>query len=428
MLLLHAATFAVVSEILLMCGLATAESTPKPLLRRDPKENRDGLSKEISTGPLTKDSLENKHKMVIEANGFIQGDNAKKSDRVHDVQQVRVHDLSWGTAGERGGARHLEETKQVNVIDHSIVTEGTKDSFLQLDHINENKKEGQFFVLRHHSGMCVTMDPHTSQLVLTYKCDTSSANQLFERVESENGNFQFKPKAFPACVVANDDDSHTALGFDLDCPSQQSTFKEVGQNNGQFVLQNQNGKCIQPRGASMYPAEYTSHALTTDCASHPAMLFKWVPEQAAIQQVKPYFVLKHTGGNCVTKSSSNDLILTDKCDTSSDLQLFQKQDAGSGFFLLNFKNSKDCIHPFGGATQPEDNTKLTAWPECPQEDKVMLKEYAATKDGYFSLQLKSGSCVHANGGFSSPPDSTNLVYFNECSTADKMRFKLVPEG
>jgi len=349
MALLHAAAarMCVACEILLMCGLAVAVSPPSRLLRRE-------LSRHYAhDGGSSKD----KHTMVIGATGTIQDDHTKIGRMLGDVRQAVVNK-------------------------DSSVTEGTKVSILQLDEANAKNQgvSGNFFVMQHSSGMCATMHANSPVLVMTYKCDANSMKQLLEKVDVQDGGFQLKvTKLFPACVGVYDDGQIRTYN---DCPADKTVFKAIERSGG-FILQTRNGKCIQPRELSMYPTEYTGFDLTSDCESQGPKLFKMIPEGTAIPQVSPYFVLKHKSGECVTKSATNDLILTDSCNTSSDLELFQKKNAGDGFFILNFKNSQECIHPFGGAAKPDDNTHLTAFPECPVKDKLMLKEFAATSDGFF---------------------------------------------
>ncbi len=92
----------------------------------------------------------------------------------------------------------------------------------------------------------------------------------------------------------------------------------------------------------------------------------------------------------------------------------------SEFYIQH--SSGKCLHPFGGASNPTDNTGLVIHEGC---DGDRLK-FTLTPKG--SLKHKtSGKCIHPLGGSANPADGTNLVFYGACDE-DRMRFEFSKDG
>jgi Protein of unknown function (DUF1036) len=100
--------------------------------------------------------------------------------------------------------------------------------------------------------------------------------------------------------------------------------------------------------------------------------------------------------------------------------VFSRSDCQSGASKLQFRflpsgsiqhiSSGKCIHADGGNPNPIVDTPLVLHTGC---DEQRLR-FRVTANG--SIQhVTSGKCIHPNGGASNPPDDTRLVLHNACN-------------
>lgn len=96
-------------------------------------------------------------------------------------------------------------------------------------------------------------------------------------------------------------------------------------------------------------------------------------------------------------------------------------------FLIQHKSSGKCLAPFGGSTNPDDNTSIVYSDDCTIKRGPAI-QYKITPNGQIS-QVSSGKCLIPSTGTDNPGDYTGLTLRSNCiDNQSMMRFKILPNG
>ena len=242
------------------------------------------------------------------------------------------------------------------------------------------------FYLRHYFAKCLQYDTTRQVFVFTSICrekfQWSSGAQLLHVPTNQ-------------CLNVNSTSDGSFLGLSSNCESRSTLFQYDQANR--VVIHLISGKCLHAQTGAASPSSSVAVVIKSGCNLDTNKYYF---------RPNAYYIIRHFGGHCWAYDSSNNYVKlrnpnacdrfhyendyrlrhvnTGKCVTydgvSQHLRLTDNCSSPKTVFKQiahsNIESTPGfCVHPYGGATQPQVNELLIRFPECGNYDKLHFYFY-----------------------------------------------------